>query len=187
MKPFVIQYLVKLICRITRLGWFDESSSKHQQLAKDCKKFLSATVPHCIIGLRILNELVTQMNILLPGATMSIHRKHAVSFRDLSLLEIFKTSISMLQQINTGQVSATPDEIKFMTNSALDLSINCLNFDFIGMRSDESTDDNDAIQVPIAWRPLFSDPAYMQVMVDLYMSKKPPTSSKAMELLMFVE
>ena len=184
LKPFVIQYLVKLLCRITRLGWFDESSSKHQQLAKDCKKFLSATVPHCIIGLRILNELVTQMNILLPGVTMSIHRKHAVSFRDLSLLEIFKTSISMLQQISAGQVSATPDEIKFMTNSALDLSINCLNFDFIGMRSDESTDDNDAIQVPIAWRPLFSDPAYMQVMVDLYMSKKPPISSKAMELLM---
>ena len=90
----------------------------------------------------------------------------------------------MLQQINAGQVSATPDEVKFMTNSALDLSINCLNFDFIGMRSDESTDDNDAIQVPIAWRPLFSDPAYMQVMVDLYMSKKPPISAKAMELLM---
>ena len=51
---------------------------------------------------------------------MSIHGKHAVSFRDLSLLEIFKTSISMLQQINAGQVSATPDEVKFMTNSALD-------------------------------------------------------------------
>ena len=115
---------------------------------------------------------------------MSVHRKHAVSFRDLSLLEIFKTSITMLQQINAGQVRASTDEVNYMTNYAADLSINCLNFDFIGMRSDESSDDNDAIQVPIAWRPLFSDPAYMQVMVDLYMSTKPPTSSKAMELLM---
>ena len=184
LKPYVIQYLVKLLCRITRLGWFDENSSKHQALAKDCKKFLSATVAHCIIGLRILNEFVTQMNVLLPGITMSVHRKHAVSFRDLSLLEIFKTSITMLQQINAGQVRASTDEVNYMTNYAADLSINCLNFDFIGMRSDESSDDNDAIQVPIAWRPLFSDPAYMQVMVDLYMSTKPPTSSKAMELLM---
>ena len=182
LEEFVPQYLIRLLCRITRLGWFDDP--QHQTLAADCQNFLSATVPHCIIGLRILIQLVSAMNILLRGTTMSEHRKHAVSFRDLSLLDVFKISISMLQSLNAGQVQASENEKSAMTNYAVDLGIECLSFDFIGMRSDESSDDNDAIQVPISWRPLFLDPAYMEVMVDLYKQTAPPVSSKAMELLM---
>jgi exportin-7 len=182
LEAFVTQYLVKLLCRITRLGWFDDP--KHQQLAEECEKFLSATVQHCVIGLRILIQLVSGMNILLPGSTMSEHRKHAVSFRDMSLLKVFKVAIQMLQSLFKGGVQASPEDKQKLTNYAVDLGIECLNFDFIGMRSDESADDNDAIQVPISWRPLFLDPAYMKVMVDLYKGTRPPISSKAMELLM---
>ena len=37
---------------------------------------------HYLLGLRILNMLVTEMNLPTPGRTLTQHRKVAVSFRD---------------------------------------------------------------------------------------------------------
>ena len=37
---------------------------------------------HYLLGLRILNVLVTEMNQPTPGRTLTQHRKIAVSFRD---------------------------------------------------------------------------------------------------------
>ena len=39
LKPFVIQYLVKLLCQGTRLGWFDESSVSISSLQRTVKNF----------------------------------------------------------------------------------------------------------------------------------------------------
>ena len=47
---FVVTSVVKLLCRVTRMGWFDDE--KHQNLTNECTKFLQSTVAHCIIGKR---------------------------------------------------------------------------------------------------------------------------------------
>lgn len=59
MEQYVLKHLVLLVCRITKLGWFDDP--RHRDLVKEVTKFLQATIEHCIIGLRILNELVQDM------------------------------------------------------------------------------------------------------------------------------
>jgi hypothetical protein len=45
------------VCRITKLGWFDDA--QHRELVEEVTKFLQATVEYCIIGLKILNQLVS--------------------------------------------------------------------------------------------------------------------------------
>ncbi|CAN0015613.1 unnamed protein product, partial [Sphacelaria rigidula] len=49
-----------------------------------------ATNDHYVIGLKILNQLVEEINIPTTGRTLPQHRKTAVSFRDLCLLPIFQ-------------------------------------------------------------------------------------------------
>lgn len=51
-----------------------------------------ATNDHYVIGLKILNQLVEEINIPTTGRTLPQHRKTAVSFRDLCLLPIFQAS-----------------------------------------------------------------------------------------------
>lgn len=38
-------------------------------------------------------------------------------------------------------------------SQALDLSLSCTNFDFIGSMNDETLDENINLQVPTKWRP----------------------------------
>ena len=49
-----------------------------------------ATNEHYVIGLKILNQLVEEINIPTSGRTLPQHRKTAVSFRDMCLLPIFQ-------------------------------------------------------------------------------------------------
>ena len=60
---------------------------------------LQHTVVHCVIGLKILNELVNEMNQRTKKRSMTQHRKVATSFRDLSLLQTFEIAITLLNQV----------------------------------------------------------------------------------------
>jgi exportin-7 len=61
--------------------------------------WLQHTVVHCIIGLKVLNELVVEMNQRTKKRSMTQHRKVAVSFRDHSLLQCFEIGITILSQV----------------------------------------------------------------------------------------
>jgi exportin-7 len=102
LTDFLVLSLVKLVCRITKLGWFDDST--HRELADDVTKFLQATVGHCILGLKILNQLVDELNIPSAGRTLTQHRKTSVSFRDVCLLKVFQLGLTTLKQLQTGVI-----------------------------------------------------------------------------------
>lgn len=102
LQDFLVLSLIKLVCRITKLGWFDDSA--HRDLADDVTKFLQATVDHCILGLKILNQLVDELNIPSAGRTLTQHRKTSVSFRDVSLLKVFQLGMTTLKQLQTGAI-----------------------------------------------------------------------------------
>lgn len=102
LRDFLVLSLVKLVCRITKLGWFDDTA--HRDLAEDVTKFLQATVDHCILGLKILNQLVDELNIPTAGRTLTQHRKTSVSFRDVSLLKVFQLGLTTLKQLQTGAI-----------------------------------------------------------------------------------
>jgi exportin-7 len=119
LQDFLVLSLIKLVCRITKLGWFDDSA--HRELADDVTKFLQATVDHCILGLKILNQLVDELNIPTSGRTLTQHRKTSVSFRDVSLLKVFQLGLTTARQLQTGAIS------KYCTSSTC---LSCFVFRF---------------------------------------------------------
>ena len=102
LESFVVVSLIKLVCRITKLGWFDDPV--HRELADDVTKFLQATVEHCILGLKILNQLVDELNVPTSGRTLTQHRKTSVSFRDVCLLKVFQLGLTTLKQLQTRAI-----------------------------------------------------------------------------------
>ncbi|VDO56096.1 unnamed protein product [Onchocerca flexuosa] len=82
--------------------------------------------------------------------TVTKQRKTASSFRDGYLFDIFELSTSMLRKTVNG---SRINERELSTVSCLlQLSLNCLSFDFIGSLADETNDDNATVQVPTLWR-----------------------------------
>jgi exportin-7 len=214
LPDFLTLSLVKLVCRITKLGWFDDPA--HREMVDEVTKFLSATIGHCILGLKILNLLVDELNIPSSGRTLTQHRKTSVSFRDVALLKVFQLGLTTLKQLQSGAIGKLQlrwlrlrllsfisiPQLSFallrtIANAdnrqqaelglqSLSLVVRCLNFDFIGTNSDESTEDVGTIQAPTAWRGLIADPATMDLLLEFYAKTEPPQSAKAMEALILI-
>ncbi|KAL7459902.1 hypothetical protein ACHAWC_011697 [Mediolabrus comicus] len=184
LQDFVTLSLVKLVCRITKLGWFDDST--HRELTDDVTKFLQATVDHCILGLKILNQLVDELNIPTSGRTLTQHRKTSVSFRDLCLFKVFQLGLTTLKQLQTRAITADHHQEVILGEQALSLTVRCLNFDFIGTNPDESTEDVGTIQAPTNWRPVLQDPGTTELLLDFYANTEPPRSNKAMEAVILI-
>lgn len=183
LEKFVTTSLIQMVCRLTKFGWFDDE--QHREIVNEVTKFLQATVDHCIIGLQILNELVTEMNLPVAGRNITFHRKIAVSFREDSLYRIFQVALTTLKQLHVHNIrGATPAQESRMGDQALSLVIKCLSFDFIGTNPDESADETGSLQVPTSWRPLIQDPQSMQLFFDFYKASAPPNTSKCLEALM---
>jgi len=184
LQDFVVVSLVKLVCRITKLGWFDDPT--HRELADDVTKFLQATVDHAILGLKILNQLVDELNIPTSGRTLTQHRKTSVSFRDVCLFKVFQLGLTTLKQLQTRAISADQRQEGILGEQALCLTVRCLNFDFIGTNPDESSEDVGTIQAPTSWRTVLQDPATIELLFDFYRNTVPPRSSKAMEAVILL-
>jgi len=185
LQDFVTLSLIKLVCRITKLGWFDDPT--HRELTEDVTKFLQATVDHCILGLKILNQLVDELNIPTSGRTLTQHRKTSVSFRDLCLFKVFQLGLTTLKQLQTRQITrSSPRQEAVLGEQALSLTVRCLNFDFIGTNPDESTEDVGTIQAPTNWRPVLQDPVTTELLLDFYANTEPPRSNKAMEAVILI-
>lgn len=174
LEQFVITSLIQLLCRLTKLGWFDDDI--FQELVKDSMNFLSQETQHYAIGLKILNQLVSEMNQLTPESSLIQHRKTASMFRDKALLQIYEISLTSL-------VGLKNDAQHKLQEFALSLSLECLSFDFVGISADESSDDVGSIQIPSSWRPLLEEPATLRVYFDYYALTSPPLSNLALECL----
>ncbi|KAJ4771637.1 ARM repeat superfamily protein [Rhynchospora pubera] len=179
LQNFVTGSLIQLLCRITKFGWLEEE--QFREITKEATNFLSqASSDHYAIGLKILNQLVSEMNQANPGITLSLHRKVATSFRDQSLLQIFQISVTSLRQLNSDANVQVPGALRQLT---LSLSLKCLSFDFIGMSLDESSDEFGTLQIPSPWKPLLQDPSTVQIFFDYYKTTEPPLSKEALECL----
>jgi exportin-7 len=141
-------------------------------------KFLThATVEHFLIGLKILNQLVVEMNQANPGMSLTQYRKTACSFRDLTLFQIFQIPFTSLQQL---QIDTADERLR---ERAITLSVKCLSFDFVGTSLNESSEDMGTIQIPSSWRPVLEDTSTMQLFFDYHACTKPPLSNVALECL----
>jgi exportin-7 len=93
--------------------------------------------------------------------SLTRQRKISSSFRDTQLLEIFTLSCNLLKQanrniksilLNGSSESSTSPERNLLFH-LLQLSLNCLLFDFIGTTTNEdASDDLSTVQIPTTWR-----------------------------------
>ncbi|KAF8398165.1 hypothetical protein HHK36_017091 [Tetracentron sinense] len=175
LQPFVTGSLIQLFCRVTKFGWFDDD--RFREVVKESMNFLSqGTSDHYAIGLKILNQLVSEMNQPNPGLPSTHHRKVACSFRDQSLFQIFQISLTSLCQLKNDVASR-------LQELALSLSLKCLSFDFVGTSLDESSDEFGTVQIPSSWRPVLEDSSTLQIFFDYYAITKPHLSKEALECL----
>eukprot|EP00850_Spirogloea_muscicola_P007102 SM000035S13082 [mRNA] locus=s35:297618:305506:+ [translate_table: standard] len=175
LQPFVTTSLIQLFCRITKLGWYDDD--RFRDIVKEAMKFLTqATVEHFYIGLKVLNQLVSEMNQPNPGRSLTHHRKTACSFRDLALFQTFQISLTSLRQLQS-------DADEKLREQAIALALKCLSFDFVGTSLDESSEDLGTIQIPSSWRSVLEDTSTLQLFFDYYAVTKPPLSNQALECL----
>ncbi|XP_023392910.1 ran-binding protein 17 [Pteropus vampyrus] len=120
LAPFVIQALIQVIAKITKLGWFEVQKDQFvfREIIADVKKFLQGTVEHCIIGVIILSELTQEMNLVDYSRPSAKHRKIATSFRDTSLKDILVLACSLLKEYSRFA------QIFFLEPETLDLFFN---------------------------------------------------------------
>jgi exportin-7 len=172
LPSFVTKSLVQLLCRITKLSWNDNLA--HREIFAEVSKFFQSTSQHYLLGVEIFKELVLDMNTPTPYVniyysvvrfrvfniflfrhqSVTLHRKIAISFRDLSLLSIFQHSISTLQKLHGHQLGFSSGSLSFcyfslspnltrqdvlvsadqenILSSTFELNLRCLGFDFIG-------------------------------------------------------
>uniref|UniRef100_A0A670YGZ6 RAN binding protein 17 n=1 Tax=Pseudonaja textilis TaxID=8673 RepID=A0A670YGZ6_PSETE len=182
---FVIQALVQVIAKITKLGWFDVQKDQlvFRDIIADVKKFLQGTVDHCIIGVMILSELTQEMNFIDYSRPSSKHRRIAISFRDTTLKEILMLACSLLKEILAKPLNLQDQQQQNLAIHLLKLVLNCLNYDFIGSSADESADDLCTVQIPTNWRSIFLEPETLDLFFDLYHSLPSMLSQLALSCL----
>ncbi|XP_026489379.1 exportin-7-A [Vanessa tameamea] len=166
---FVVQALVSLFARITKLGWFDMVKEElvFHSVMNDVSSFLQGPAEMCTIGVQLLSQLVVEMNqVSEADASRSLakHRKIASSFRDTQLFETFRLACSLLGAARGEALGAQPA----LLAALLRLAHNCLTFDFIGTTSDESSDDLCTVQIPTSWRPTFLEAGTLELFFSLY-------------------
>uniref|UniRef100_A0A3B6GRQ4 Importin N-terminal domain-containing protein n=1 Tax=Triticum aestivum TaxID=4565 RepID=A0A3B6GRQ4_WHEAT len=175
LQNFVTISLIQLACRITKFGWFDDD--RFREIFKEATDFLAlASQDHYLIGLKILNFLVMEMNQANSAMPLTLHRKIATSFKDQFLLQIFQISLTSLHQLK----SEVPDELRRVPIS---LALRCLSFDFVGSPVDESSEEFGTVQLPASWRPLLQDPSTVQIFFDYYKVNDTSVSKEALECL----
>ncbi|RXN19926.1 Exportin-7 [Labeo rohita] len=154
LAAFVTQALIQLYARITKLGWFDCQKEDYvfRNVIVDVTRFLQDSVEHCIIGVTILSQLTNEINQADSTHPLTKHRKIASSFRDSSLFDIFTLSCNLLKQASGKNLNLNDESQHGLLMQLLKLAHNCLNFDFIGTSTDESSDDLCTVQIPTSWR-----------------------------------
>uniref|UniRef100_A0A8C2X207 Exportin 7 n=1 Tax=Cyclopterus lumpus TaxID=8103 RepID=A0A8C2X207_CYCLU len=154
LAAFVTQALIQLYARITKLGWFDCQKDDYvfRNVIADVTRFLQDSVEHCIIGVTILSQLTNEINQADTTHPLTKHRKIASSFRDSSLFDIFTLSCNLLKQASGKNLNLNDESQHGLLMQLLKLSYNCLNYDFIGTSTDESSDDLCTVQIPTSWR-----------------------------------
>lgn len=97
--------LVRLVCRIVRLGWFEDVQQR--DIVDSCKKLMmtASSLNQYVLGFQILNGLIQEMSFTSKksGAGFHMSRKTSMSFRDDTLLNIFKLALESMQHAKTMQ------------------------------------------------------------------------------------
>eukprot|EP01080_Neovahlkampfia_damariscottae_P008717 gene8717-663_t len=178
----IMSSILKLLARIAKLGWLEDQDNR--DLPEQIKKYFvqSPKLEVSTLGLNLLNELMLEMNTLISKQNTTVQRKISISFRDLALRGLFETSIFSLKELIRQQ---QPNDV--LVKSTLQLCLNCLRYDFVGIYPDEASDDAATIQVPSSWRPLFEESNTVELLWKVFNSLQgSEIKAKILEILVLL-
>ncbi|KAI8427083.1 hypothetical protein MSG28_014721, partial [Choristoneura fumiferana] len=196
---FVVQALVALFARITKVSWFDMVKEEFvfHNVMNDVASFLqSSTITSsrpsvggtylilvgmwsqgpaemCTIGVQLLSQLVMEMNQVSEAdanRSLAKHRKIASSFRDTQLFEMFRLSCSLLAGARGKTLDPLDGAQHTLIAALLRLAHHCLTYDFIGTAVDECSDDLCTVQIPTSWRGSFLGGGTLELFFELQQS-----------------
>jgi len=187
LAPFVVQSLSQLLVKVTKYGWFDSQNEVwvFRSITKEITLFLQGAMEHCIIGVKLLNELVNNMNQSEGNLSLAKNRKISSSFRDDSLLDTFQSAVNMIKRMSSEKIDFQNQQQISLLGGLLQLVRSCLLYDFIGTSFDESTDDMGTVHIPTTWKQYFLDFSMLNLFMDLYLAV--PTSISHLALSCFVQ
>ncbi|XP_055388846.1 exportin-7-like [Condylostylus longicornis] len=136
-------------------------------ITEQVRQFLQSSTPHWVVGLTIYTSLTEDMQPT-AGGQLARFRRTAMSFRETALSEIFETATQTLQQLNAGTMhfGDGADE-RLLLRQVLQLTLNCLNFDFMGTVADEGGDDQTTVMIPHSWS-ILREERIPQLFFDIY-------------------
>ena len=80
------------------------------------------------------------------------HRKTVTQFISESLLTIFETALEVVDDISAGSDKFNDFNYRnALLQADMKVLSQCLQFDFIGSKSDESADETWVLQIPALW------------------------------------
>uniref|UniRef100_A0A0X3P2S5 Exportin-7 n=1 Tax=Schistocephalus solidus TaxID=70667 RepID=A0A0X3P2S5_SCHSO len=189
LESFVQQTLVVLICRLTKLGWFDSIEKGPEWPFRDLmdsanKCIQSGQLSGVLIGVQLMSNLVDEISQTsdsdLTRAVFFL-RKMSMSFRDTLLFPIFQLGLNLLQETdqNLKTIDALDPSQTAIVQHSLRLALSCLSYDFLGTSVGSTPaacddfisstgDDLMTVQLPTAWRPVFLECSTVQLFFRLF-------------------
>ena len=151
MPGFLIGGISKLLARLCRFGWNELDEIK--QVSSTLESVLPSNPNLLFPIIKFYEEIIAEISEPVKGRSLSSNRKIAVSFRDEGLGKIFNFALFTLN----NQLQSLPVNL---LSSLLNLLHLCLNFDFLGVSSDETCEDSICLQIPIQWKTHFENPSF---------------------------
>eukprot|EP00397_Hematodinium_sp_SG-2012_P002865 GEMP01002873.1.p1 GENE.GEMP01002873.1~~GEMP01002873.1.p1 ORF type:complete len:1098 (+),score=232.07 GEMP01002873.1:197-3490(+) len=141
--------LIRLLVLLLKLLWLE--GPQQQDVVQRLEPFLSESTLHWALALEIYTDLTCDMQPAV-GPSMSRFRRTALSFRDTALPTIFQIAMQTLQQLCQGKIciSDSVEEAR-LVKQVLQLTCNCLSFDFMGTIRDDTSDEQCTVMVPHSW------------------------------------
>ncbi|KRZ68305.1 Exportin-7 [Trichinella papuae] len=161
LESVVIPSFCTLISRLIRISWFDEGANRElvfQTAVKEIMKIAEELNEMCLKAIQLLSNLVVEMCERTGVILMRKRRKTMFSFRDTFLFDIYKLSITLLRRVLINIPTGSPIDVnqEGLLKNLLQLSMNCLNYDFNNSSGEEVSDDNFIIAIPDSWRLMFT-------------------------------
>lgn len=155
-KPgFLTGGIAKALARVCRFGWLEIEEVKQVTFA--IERILEQNFAHINAAFKFLEELITEIGEPIKGRSLSLNRKIAVNFRDEVLGPIFTYCLYIL----SSKMQEIPRNV---LASVLTVIHMCMNFDFLGISSDETSEDSLCLQIPISWKSHFENPVFFDLL-----------------------
>jgi len=162
-----VSSLVRLLSLLLKLLWLE--GPQHQDVIARVKPFLTESTLHWALALEIYTDLTSEMQPAV-GPSMSRFRRTTFSFRDNALPAIFQIAMQTLQSLCQGQIPiGDKQEEAQLVKQVLQLTCNCLSFDFMGTIRDETSDEQSTVMAPHTWN-ILREESICSLFFDIYIS-----------------